>query len=300
MDDYLWLTNWQIILKSENKSIGSCNFKNLPDKNGSVEIGYGIHNNYRNRAFMTETLAAMCNWALSWANVNYVIAETEKDNIASQCVLCNCGMKIYNETDSCFWWKTNFIQDNRILIIRCEAENDYLEIYDLIKTAFFTAKVKDGREQDFASNLRKTCHYILQLSLVAECGDKLVGHIMMTTIFVELSNGNKFEALMIAPLSVLLEYRNIVVGSALVNEGFRIAREMKYKAVFLCGDPAYYERFGFIQSIKYGIKNTNDVPDQYCLAYELFPDTLKGIFGSVNFIGIVRRDFSIIENSNIY
>ena len=101
---------------------------------------------------------------------------------------------------------------------------------------------------------------------------------------LKLMGGNKFEALLVAPLSVLLEYRNNGVGSGLMNESFRIARKMGYKAVFLCGDPDYYGRFGFSESVKYGIKNTNGVPDKYCLAYELFPNTLNGISGSINCI----------------
>lgn len=103
-DEYLWLTNWQIILKSENKAIGSADFKNTPDKHRSVEIGYGIHHKYRNRGYMTEAVIAMCNWALNQQEVKYIIAETEKDNLASQKVLQKAGMILYNETDSCFLW----------------------------------------------------------------------------------------------------------------------------------------------------------------------------------------------------
>lgn len=283
-DEYLWLTNWQIILKSENKSIGSCNFKNLPDENGCVEIGYGINTDYRNKRFMTEALSAMCNWALDQPNVKYVIAETEKDNIASQNVLWNCKMAMYKETDDCFWWRTNSKLKEKTMVIRQEEEKDYPEIYKLIKTAFETAKVRDGDEQDFALNLRNSTRYIPELALVAEQDGKLTGHIMLTTLFVEQTDGNKFEALLVAPLSVLLEYRNNGVGSGLMNESFRIARKMGYKAVFLCGDPDYYGRFSFSESVKYGIKNTNGVPDKYCLAYELFPNTLNGISGSINCI----------------
>lgn len=40
-------------------------------------------------------------------------------------------------------------------IIRQETEQDHPAIYDLIRTAFETAKVSDGDEQDFAVNLRR-------------------------------------------------------------------------------------------------------------------------------------------------
>ncbi|MCS2957924.1 GNAT family N-acetyltransferase [Bacteroides salyersiae] len=41
-------------MKSENKAIGSACFKNLPDAEGSVEVGYGIYASYRNHGYMTE------------------------------------------------------------------------------------------------------------------------------------------------------------------------------------------------------------------------------------------------------
>ncbi|PXV66766.1 RimJ/RimL family protein N-acetyltransferase [Dysgonomonas alginatilytica] len=104
-DNYLWLGNRQIILKSENKSIGSANFKNSPQENSDVEIGYGINADYRNEGYMTEAVQAMCEWALPQSGVNSVIAETDKENDASQKVLKKCGMKKYDESDTGFWWK---------------------------------------------------------------------------------------------------------------------------------------------------------------------------------------------------
>ena len=48
-DEYVWYTNWQIILKEENVSIGSACFKGEPDENGVVEIGYGLDEKYRGK-----------------------------------------------------------------------------------------------------------------------------------------------------------------------------------------------------------------------------------------------------------
>lgn len=37
--------------------------------------------------------------------INSVIAETEKDNYASQRVLLKCNMVKYHESDTGFWWR---------------------------------------------------------------------------------------------------------------------------------------------------------------------------------------------------
>ena len=101
--------------------------------------------------------------------------------------------------------------------VRQEREAEFPAIYELIRTAFATAEVSDGDEQDFANRLRIHGNYIPELALVAECQGKLIGHIMLTRTVVTQDDGTPYEALMIAPLSVVLDYRNQGVGSALLK-----------------------------------------------------------------------------------
>lgn len=103
-DNYLWLTFWQFILKSDNSIIGSACFKGLPDNDGKVEIGYGINLAYQRHGYTTEAVKAMCKWVLNQPGVNQIIAETDKSNIASHKVLKKCGMKKYKEVEKFYWW----------------------------------------------------------------------------------------------------------------------------------------------------------------------------------------------------
>lgn len=171
---------------------------------------------------------------------------------------------------------------NKKYTIRPEEEKDYDTIYSLIKTAFSTAKNKNGSEQDFASNLRKTSGYIPQLALVVEDEQLIIAHLMLTKINIQMKNGS-FRALMLAPISVLLKYRNQGVGSSLIIESFSIAKTMGYSAVLLCGDPEYYKRFGFKSASLFKIYNTDGIPDEYVLACELEKNTLEDISGSFSF-----------------
>ncbi|MGE4385680.1 MAG: GNAT family N-acetyltransferase [Endomicrobiaceae bacterium] len=105
-ENYLFYTNWQIILKSENISIGSACFKGIPDITGTVEIGYGIDEKFRCNGYMTEAVKEILKWALNQPDVKYVIAETEKINHASHKVMIKSGMIRFKETDSTCFWKT--------------------------------------------------------------------------------------------------------------------------------------------------------------------------------------------------
>lgn len=145
------------------------------------------------------------------------------------------------------------------MIIRKERREEFALIYELVKVAFQTAKVSNGKEQDLVNKLRSSGNYIPELALVAEVNGQLVGHIMLTKTYIIANNGAKFETLILGPISVSLEYRNRGIGSALINESFKIAKEKGYKSIFLVGDPAYYNRFGFKASVDFGIKNNLNI-----------------------------------------
>lgn len=179
--------------------------------------------------------------------------------------------------------KTITLKNNIKITIRPEQKEEFPAIYQLIKTAFETAKVKDGDEQDFTDRLRNSADYIPEMGFVAEYEGQLIGQILFTKTYVTQSDGSLYTGLLVAPLSVLLEYRNQGVGSALMQEGFNQARKRKYKAAFLCGDPAYYYRFGFRQTLDFNIKMKKDIPPQYVLACELEPGSLSQVNGVVDF-----------------
>ncbi|GAA0106777.1 GNAT family N-acetyltransferase [Paraclostridium sordellii] len=104
-DHFQWYVDWQIILKSENKIIGSLGFKGKPNEKSEVEIGYGINEKYQKYGYMTEAIKSVVKWAIKQNGVNCVIAETERDNIASERVLIKNNFKTYDAKNDCIWWR---------------------------------------------------------------------------------------------------------------------------------------------------------------------------------------------------
>lgn len=157
-------------------------------------------------------------------------------------------------------------------------------IYDFIKKAFETAEVSDGTEQNFVLQLRSGKNYIPELELIAEENGELIGHILFTKQKVIIKEKEK-QALLLAPLSVKLEWRSQGVGGKLIQEGFQRAKKLGYEVVFLIGNPKYYQRFGFCQTTKFGIKNDSDIPDLYVLGCALVPHVLDNVTGSIHIEG---------------
>ncbi|MBQ6164131.1 MAG: GNAT family N-acetyltransferase [Clostridia bacterium] len=84
-----WYAIWMIETK-DGAHVGDLSFKGF-GADGSVEIGYGVSEEYRNRGVATEAVGAAVRWALDQPGVTRVEAETEPGNKASQRVLEKCG-----------------------------------------------------------------------------------------------------------------------------------------------------------------------------------------------------------------
>lgn len=171
------------------------------------------------------------------------------------------------------------------MIIRQETKNDYIEIYNLVKEAFKTARVSKGDEQDYINQLRLSSSYIPELALVVEDQCKLVAYNILTKFNVNIENSNKkIKSLLLGPICVKLEYRNEKIGEKLINKSLEIAKNMGYEAVFLFGDPNYYYRVGFRQTMDYNIKCLNDISPKNAMAKELVSNVLQNVKGTISFL----------------
>ncbi len=162
--------------------------------------------------------------------------------------------------------------------IRLAKETDFEEIYQLVQTAFATARVKDGTEQDFVLELRAGDGYLPALEFVAEAEGRLIGHIMLTKKQV-MTPAGPFAGLLLAPLCVALEYRDQGIGGQLVRHSLEAAKKLGYTGVFLAGDPDYYGRFGFRAAAQFGIQNDSSIPSQFVLGCEIVPGGLEQAAG---------------------
>jgi len=102
--NYLYHTFWLLIGKTDRVVVGSADFKDIPNENHEVEVGYGLGKNFEHNGYMTEAVQAMCNWAMAQNNISHIIAETRIDNTQSQNILKRCGFIIYKQ-DQSIWWR---------------------------------------------------------------------------------------------------------------------------------------------------------------------------------------------------
>lgn len=125
---------------------------------------------------------------------------------------------------------------------------DLPQVQALLRQAFQRPE-SDPRfnEWTFAQRLPADPGYRPGLCLVAREAGEAVGYSALTIAEIGGSQG-----LALGPLAVKEEYRGRGIGSALVEEGLRRAKEENYPWVAVLGGE-YYTRFGFEPAGPYGI-----------------------------------------------
>lgn len=107
--NYLFSTFWTGISKADQRMVGELCFKGEPNAKGEIELGYGTYDEFKNRGFMTEMVAAAIDWARTQENVTAILASSEKNNFPSSKVLVKNGFEINGMDDQYFHWVLQLI-----------------------------------------------------------------------------------------------------------------------------------------------------------------------------------------------
>jgi len=155
------------------------------------------------------------------------------------------------------------------VIIRNEKESDIEAIADVTKAAFANCPYSHQTEQFIVNALR--ADKALAISLVAEVGGKVAGHIAFSPVTISDGSQNWYG---LGPVSVLPELQKQGIGKSLINKGLSMLKALGAKGCVLVGDPNYYARFGF-KSLR---ELTHEgVPQEYVLALPFDENKAQGV-----------------------
>ena len=92
-----WTLGFSARLRDSGAVVGTCAFKGPPTADGTVEIAYGIAEEYRGCGYASEAASALTTFAFGAGSVRCVRAHTKIDNVASVRVLERCGFRCVGE-----------------------------------------------------------------------------------------------------------------------------------------------------------------------------------------------------------
>jgi predicted N-acetyltransferase YhbS len=78
-------------------------------------------------------------------------------------------------------------------------------------------------------------------------------------------------------------YQRNGIGSSIMREGLKRAREIGYRSVIVLGHQEFYMKFGFKTAKDFGIRSSFDAPEDVLFALELEDGSLKDVRGVVEY-----------------
>ena len=143
------------------------------------------------------------------------------------------------------------------IAVRDERPGDLAAIRDVNDRAF--DQPLEGRIVDALRT-----HGAATLSLVAEVGGRIVGHILFSPVTSAGADG-----LGLGPMAVTPEQQRRGVGAALIDVAMTRLRAAGCPFVVVLGHHDYYTRFGFVPASRHGLRCEWDVPDEAFMVHVL-------------------------------
>jgi predicted N-acetyltransferase YhbS len=136
-----------------------------------------------------------------------------------------------------------------------------------------------GRYTRTAYRLREGVPHEMSLSFVALLTDGKTQCAPVGSVRQSMIRIGGDSALMLGPLVVSQQYKNLGIGRELMHRTLHVAREQAHKLVILVGDLAYYSRFGFRRVPAGQITLPGPVDTQRLLYHELHRNCMADYSG---------------------
>lgn len=116
----------------------------------------------------------------------------------------------------------------------------------------------------------------------------MVGHIFLSKIIID-EHQEIPSGLGLSPMTVLPEYQNMGIESALIKNGLKIITEKQIPYIIVMGHQNFYQKFGFAPAAKHGILcRWNGIPHSTFMIYIIDQKLMK----TIKWIAKYRNEFN--------
>ena len=167
-------------------------------------------------------------------------------------------------------------------IIRPEKEEEYKDIENLVREAFWNVYRPGCSEHYVIHVLRDDPAFVKELDLVMEKDGRLIGQNMFMRTVINADDGREIPVLTMGPIGIAPECKRRGYGKALLDCSLEKAAALGFGAVLFEGNIDFYGKSGFDYARNFGIRY-HDLPegadDSFFLCKELVPGYLDGVTG---------------------
>ncbi len=167
-------------------------------------------------------------------------------------------------------------------IIRLEKKEDYGEVENLVREAFWNVYRPGCSEHLVIHVLRDDPAFVKELDLVMEKDGELIGQNMFMRTVIDADDGRVIPVLTMGPIGIRPDCKRQGYGKKLLDYSLEKAASMGFGAVLIEGNIDFYGHSGFSHARDFGIRYHNlpeDADDSFFLCAELIPGYLNDVTG---------------------
>ena len=168
------------------------------------------------------------------------------------------------------------------VFIRLEKKEEYREVENLVREAFWNVYRPGCSEHYVIHRLRDDPAFVKELDFVMEQKDRLIGQNMFMKTVIDSDDGRSIPILTMGPIGITPELKRRGYGKMLLDYSLEKAAELGFGAVLFEGNIGFYGKSGFDYAENFGIRY-HDLPEDadasFFLCRELIPGYLDGITG---------------------
>ena len=167
-------------------------------------------------------------------------------------------------------------------IIRLERNEEYREVENLVREAFWNVYRQGCLEHYVLHQLRNDSAFIKDLDFVMEKKGKIIGQNMFMKAVIKADNGVEIPILTMGPICITPELKRKGYGKMLLDYSLEKAAAMGCGALCFEGNIDFYGKSGFTYASEKGIRYhglSEGADASFFLCKELVPGYLDGVTG---------------------
>ncbi|MBO4852273.1 MAG: N-acetyltransferase [Schwartzia sp.] len=166
--------------------------------------------------------------------------------------------------------------------IRLEKKEEYREVENLVREAFWNVYRPGCLEHYVLHQLRKDPAFVSELDFVMEKDGRLIGQNMFMRATIKADDGHDVPIMAMGPICICPELKRKGFGKILLDFSLEKAAALGCGALCFEGNIDFYGKSGFSYASSYGIRY-HGLPEgedaSFFLCKELIPGYLEGITG---------------------
>ena len=167
-------------------------------------------------------------------------------------------------------------------IIRLERKEEYREVENLVREAFWNVYRPGCLEHYVLNQLRDDDAFVPELDFVMEKDRQLIGQNMFMLATIKADDGRNIPIMTMGPICITPELKRQGYGKALLDYSLEKAAEYGCGALCFEGNINFYGKSGFTFARDFGIRY-HGLPEgadsSFFLCKELIPGYLSGVTG---------------------